>query len=404
MPLFKYIAYNSGGKEVAGELEAVSLKAASLALRGEGLHPKSLSPAEAVKRRSFSFSRGGVSLIELSMATDQLQTLITSGVPLHEALTILSGECESRVLSQKFIEIKDAIREGASLNKALDSHPDVFPDVYRRMVEAAESTGTLEVVLKRLGEYLETRAQILQKVRAALTYPAFMIAVCAAVLALIFIFVIPKITMIFEDSERALPFITVVLLFIVDILRYYWFVILALVVASTYFLNRYLRTEEGKRRKDELLIRVPLVGTLVRKYYTSNLARTLGSLISGGVPMLKALEMTRKVVMSAPFEDALDNAIVEVTEGGSLSKSLGKYSQASVTGMMVHMVAVGERGGNIDEMLLKTADAYDKELENAIERNLKLLEPIIIILMAGVVGFIVASILLPIFELNQIPR
>ena len=401
MPVFHYKAYNNFGKEVTGDLEALTAGEAARRLKRDGLFPREIS-SSAKEKRVFSVLRRGVSPGELAAVSSQLSTLLASGATLYESLSILINEVESRSLKDVLIDIKDRISGGSSLGRALEAHPDVFPEMYSRMVEAGEASGTLDHVMTRLAEYLEAKAGVNEQVRTALVYPILMSLVGIGVLGFLLLFVIPKITRIFEDTEEALPLITVVLLWVVGFFRTYWPVVIVALAGGGWALRDFVRRPGGRAVKDRFLIRLPWMGRLINKFYVANLARTLGSLLESGVPVIKAMEMTKRVLGHAVYDHVLDKAIVDVTEGGSISRSLGGFPV--VPGLLVHMTAIGERSGNLDKLLLRAAGVYEKEFETSVKRALSMLEPVLILVMGVVVGFIVLAILLPIFQLNQVIR
>ena len=403
MPVFRYKAYNADGKGISGELEALSLKEAASSLKSSGIFPKELSVAAGskdltLKRVSgFGFKRK-VSLIELSAATRQIATLLEAGVALFEALDFLISEEKNRTLKMSLIDIKELVAEGQGFAKALSGHPKIFPEVYQRMVEAGEESGRLDVVLGRLADYLEAMAAVRSRVITAFIYPALMTVVGFAVLTFLLLFVMPKITIIFEDREQALPFITEILLGAVYLLKTFWPIIIIFFAAAVFAARRFIRTNRGSALKYSLMLKLPVMGKLLNTFYSASLAGTLGSLLESGVPLLKALDMTKRVLNQNEFTKVLTNSIIEVTEGGSLSKS---FAGTVVPGLIVNMTAIGERSGKLDELLLRAGKAYNKNFETAVSRMLALVEPILILAMGVIVGFIVLAILLPIFELNQ---
>ncbi len=400
MPIFQYRAYTAAGKEVSGDIEAPSLREATERLRNESLYPKTLSPQAA--RAKWFAGRERVSLNELAAATRQLSTLIGSGSALFDALAALAAEEENATLAKMLVHVKESISGGSSLSKALEAHPAIFPEMYIRTVEAGEASGTLDRVLARLADYLESSARVRDQVRTALLYPAIMTVVGTGVLFFLFLFVLPKITGIFEDTKQALPFITVVLLTIVRILRGYWPVVIMAAAGLFWGMKRYLKTPKGRAASDEFLLSAPLIGKLFTRFYIAGFARTLGSLLESGVPILSALEMTRRVLNQSVFEKALTTAIKDVTEGRALSASL--KSSGIFPGVLIHLVTTGEKSGELPGLLLKAAASYEREFESSLQRTLTLLEPVLILVMGVVVGFIVLAILLPIFELNQVIR
>ena len=341
--------------------------------------------------------------MDIVAATSQLSVLLDSGVPLYDALLIIINEEENRDLRERLINIKDRIGEGSSFTKALETHLNVFPEIYQRMVEAGETSGTLNTVLLRLADYLESKSKIYEKIKTAILYPALMTIVGILVLSFLFLFVIPKITRIFEDTGQTLPLITILLLKAVDLFRNYWVIILIGLLSSSWGFKKLEQFKRFKENKDILILKLPYIGKIVTKFYAANLSRTLGSLLYSGVPMLKALNMTQKVLANHTiFKQVLNKAIKDVTEGRSLSGSL--KDATIIPGILTQMIAIGERSGRLENILLKAADTYEKDFERSVNRALAMLEPMLILIMGIVVGFIVLAILLPIFELNQITR
>lgn len=397
MPVFNYKAYDKSGREVAGNLDAIGLKDAIQSLKKDGLYPARIVEVDFVRR-----GREKVATHDLALTTRQLATLLSSGANLSDALTVLADEEGNTRLKSVILHIKDTIAEGSSLASAMNSYPQIFSGIYRGMVAAGEASGSLDRILPRLADYLETRAKIIRDIRFAVIYPVFMIAVGIGVLSILFIFVIPKITRIFEDTKNVLPWITIVLLWVTDLLRHYWSVIIFAIIGIIWGGRFYIKTPAGKTMKDKLSLKVPWFGGLIIKFYISNLTRTLGNLLKGGIPIIKALEMTKVVLNHMVFNEVINKAIQDIVSGSSLSASFKKAE--SIPPIVNHMIAVGETGGNLDEMLLKASDIYEQEFESEIKKTLTLLEPVLILIMGVIIGFIVIAILLPIFQLNQVIR
>lgn len=399
MSTFRYRAYNEAGKSVAGTIDASGFNDAVRLLKETGLFPVDVEKA-AARRRWFDLE--GISSRLLALTTRQLATLLSSGTSLSEALAILAANTPNAKLKDIIVKVNESVTGGSSLARALEPYPDVFSSFYRGLVMAGEASGSLDRVLPRLADYLETRAKIADDVKAALTYPALMTLVGAGVLTFLFIFVIPRITRIFEDTGSALPFITVVLIRLANVLGRWWPLIFISIGASVWAGSRRLKSGGGKELADRLVLRLPWFGPLATGFYVSTLARTLGSLLNGGVGLLKALDITSEVVGNTVFKVALTDAREECMGGASLSSSLKKHR--AIPPIAAHMVNVGERSGTLGDMLLKTAEAYELEFNSGVKRTLNLLEPFLILAMGLAVGLIVLAILLPIFELNQIVR
>jgi general secretion pathway protein F len=398
MPTYRYRAYDKSGETVAGDIEAIGARDAAERLKDTGLFPIEVSGSEPAGRTVF----GGVGTQAVALATRQLSVLLKAGTNLTEALGVLADNLSDQRLKFIILKVKDSVLEGSTLAMALEAHPEVFSPFYRGLVSSGEATGSLDHVLARLADYLETRTRILRDLRTALIYPVLMCFVGAGVLAFLFIFVIPKITRIFEDTESTLPWVTVLLIGMTNIVRHYWPVIIVAAALGWFLFRRYRHNPRVKQTLDQLILRLPWLKTISTNFYVSNLTRTLGSLLSGGVHLLRALEITRQAVNNTVFNRIIDSAIKDCTEGAPLSSAFKKHRE--IPPIAVHMISVGERGGNMDEMLLKTADIYEEEFTAGLKRAVSLMEPLLILAMGVVVGFIVLAILLPIFELNQIVR
>ncbi len=396
MATYRYRAYDGKGKLAAGKMEASGRSDALQRLKGLGLHPVEVKEAVATK--------GGrkAATGDLALATRQLSTLLASGTSLTESLSVLTGNTENERLKAVFGDIREAVIGGSSFSGALLRHPHVFSPFYRGMVASGEASGSLDKVLPRLAAELETRARSITEIRAALAYPVLMFLVGAGVLAFLFVFVIPKVTRIFEDTGESLPLITVLLIGLAELVSGYWPVFVASGVAAFFGVRRFSRSGRGRELVENLALDLPWAGKLISLFYLSALTRTLGSLLAGGIQLLRALEITREVVDHTAFGRAIEEAASDCAGGMALSTSLAGCKR--IPPLVVHMIKVGEKSGSLDEMLLRAAEGYEAELQSGIKRTMSLLEPALILAMGAVVGFIVLAILLPIFELNQVIR
>ncbi len=401
MSLYTYNAYDVSGKEVSGKVEAADLAEARKRLKQDGLYAKEVrAEAASVVKSRFARPSRGVSTIDLSTATRQLSTLLSSGAPLLEAMDMLIEETRSESFTKVLKVVREEVTGGSSLASALAVHARVFPEMYVRMVEAGEESGTLDAVLMRLADYLEARARILERVRTAFLYPAVVTTVLIAVLGFLLAYVVPSITRIFEDSDAALPFVTTVVLAVSSVVSAYWPAILISIVLGIYAVIKFRRYPSFKARFDKIILKIPVVGPVLKLYYNATLSRTLGSLLHSGVPILKALDMTGGVLDHTVYEEIFTNARKDVTEGAPLSAT---FREATILpGLLVHMTAIGERSGKLDQMLLKAGETYENDFERAVTRALAFMEPALIVILGVVVGFVVLAILLPIFDLNQL--
>jgi len=398
MPVFKYKAINNQGNTVDGTVDAESVKTANDKLKRDGFYPSSIDEIQKEQGGKFSLFQG-VSTAELAISTRQFSTLISAGLPLEASLSTLSEQTEDKRLSQVLSQVREKVSEGGSLVNSLKDHKNVFSDIYISIVGAGEASGNLDVVLLRLADFLEKQASLRSKVRSAFVYPIFMFIVGSGVLAFMMTFVIPKITKIFEESKKALPYSTVILINTSNFITEYYYLIFIFLVGLTYILLRYIKTDKGKEQKDRLSLKIPIFGKINRMVILARITRTLGTLLSSGIPLLDALRIGGEVSGNQVYINSLQNVSENVKEGTSLARPL---EQSGVfPPMMTRMIAVGEQTGELEEMLNKVADSYDQQVETTLSALTSLLEPIMIVVMGGIVGFIVFAILLPIFDITS---
>lgn len=389
MPIYKYKGYNSEGREIIGSVEASTVSEAIFKVKSEGILPADVSATSSKIKKGF-FQRSNS--LFLQNFTRQLAILLTAGVPLAEAIQSIAFE-NAGYYRDILIAVKDRLSAGASLQKALQDFGDIFPEFYINMIQAGEQSGNLSKVTVKLSDYLENQNAIRSKVRSAMVYPILMMGVCIIVLSFLFTFVIPKIVKIFADTKSALPFITHVLIFISNIFVNYWWAILCLVIFLCFVSKRFI-----KRHRlfiDRHLLKLP--GNLLQSLYYSRFARTLGFLLEGGIPMLRALKIASRSTGNKALESMILNAETKVSEGTKLSTSLEGFPP-----VFIQLISVGEKSGSLVESLKKASDAYDMEFSRRMNRAVAILEPAMILGMGAVVCFIVLAVLLPIFQLNQL--
>lgn len=369
-------------------MEADGVRDASLKLKEQGLHPKEIVEYRGPGKRALPW-RSAKS--ELPAHTRQLSVLLRSGVPLVEALKALSDESRGN-MKNVLVSVRDRVQAGASLSRAMSESQGVFPEFYVSMVATGEASGTLDEVLDGLADFLESQESLKEKLRSAMIYPIIMASVGAGVLAFIFTFVIPRIVTIFEDSSAALPISTVILIAISNFFVHYWWLALGLAAALV------LGVRELRKRHAELIDEVAMKLPF-RSLYFARLARTMGVLLGGGFPMLRSLELSGRATGNRWLENKVSAAAARVSEGARLSASL-----EGIPPVLLQLIATGERSGRLPEVLLKAADAYETEFDRRTQRALTLVEPAMILVMGLVVGFIVLSVLLPMFEMNELIR
>jgi general secretion pathway protein F len=403
MPTFRYKAYNTTGGSVAGVVDADSERQALQQLKSRGLMPREVREEGGAEDASASFSfQRGVSAAELSLFTRRLATLVASSVPLFEAMGSLYEQEESGRLKHILARIRDRIAEGASLSRAFAVEPRVFGESYVSMVAAGEASGALDVVLERLADFLEEQEQIRGRVTSALAYPILMILVGGGVMLFLLTAVIPKIVVIFEDSKAALPLITIALIKLSHLLRGWWWLPTGLAVASVPLYRKAMLRDDLRLKRDRLLLKLPVAGGMLQRLILSRFARVLGLLLSSGVPILRALEITSEVLVNRVYRACLRGVIEEVAQGDSLSGSLRRSSLFPP--LLVHLAGVGEKSGELEAMLLKAGIAYEREFNTRLSRLMGLMEPLLVLAMGVAVGTVVLAVLLPIFEMNQLVK
>jgi general secretion pathway protein F len=416
MPVYAYKGLSTAGRNVSGIIDADSPKGARVKLRGLGVFPTDLAeernpvPKAARPRVGSAFSVNlnlgqyfeRVRAQDLALMTRQLSTLVGAGLPLVECISALIEQTEVTRLKRILSQVRERVTEGGAFADALKEHPRVFSDLYTNMVRAGEASGALEIVLARLAEYTEASARLRSKVQSAMMYPLFMGTMSMAILLFLLSYVVPKVTKIFEDTHQALPVMTVVLLAISGFLQEYWWVIVCGTIFIVIGVRLWLRTPAGRLRWDTYVLRIPYAGTLIKKVALARFARTLSTLLSSGIALLPSLDIVKNVVSNVLLSDTIENARNSIREGHSIAPPLKK--SGLFPPLIVHMIAVGEKSGELEEMLSRAADAYDNEVETSISSLTSIMEPVIIIFMGAVVLFIVLAIMVPIFELNQLVR
>lgn len=409
MPVYAYKGLNAAGRAVGGIIDADNAKGARLKLRRSGVFPTEV--AEQAQQISAAARAGSLSLQsyfervrpqDLALMTRQLATLVGAGLPLVECLEALIEQVDSprqkRILSQ----VREHVVEGGTLADALNAHPRVFNELYVNMVRAGEASGALDIVLLRLADYTERSAQLRGKVRAALTYPTFMSVFSVLILFFLLSYVVPKVTRIFAETKQSLPAATVVLLKVSAVAQKYWWVVLLLVVCGVIAVRVSVRTPSGRLRLDRLKLRLPYAGKLIKKVALARFARTLSTLLEGGIPLLQSLDIVKNVVTNTVLRNAIEDGRNSIREGHSIAEPLRKSGQFPP--LLVHMIAVGERSGELESMLARAADTYDSEVEASVSALSSIMEPLIIVFMGVIVLFIVLAILLPIFQLNDLVK
>jgi general secretion pathway protein F len=405
MPVYEYTALDRAGKNIAGIIDADSTVAARQKLRASGKFPVDVrettatARTDAAGRSSLPSIFNRVSADDIHAMTRQLATLLNAGIPLMGALDALMEQSTSPPLKRIIAQIKESVNEGNSLTVSLSRHPKLFSNIYINMVRAGEASGSLDVVLERLAEFGEHQQALQGRFKAAMVYPIFMAIIGAGVLFFLLSFVVPNLTRIFTEMKQVLPLPTTILIWFSDFMRFYWWVIVLCIVAVILGIRKAVKTTKGRYIWDSLKLRLPVIGQINRKIALSRFGRTLGSLLQSGVPLITSLQIVRNIVNNVLIGDVIDDAMGDIQAGKSLNIALSR--SAWFPPVFRQMISVGEQSGDLEGMLQKIAEAYEREVETRITGMTALIEPVMILLMALVVGFIVISILLPIFEMNQ---
>ena len=402
MGAFEYVAMDQSGKQSKGLLEGDTPKHIRQILRDRKLFPVSVTEVaqkEARRQSSFSFRRG-LSSGELALITRQLASLSQSGLPLEEALLAVAQQNEQPRTKSILLGVRAKVMEGHALADGFSEFPQAFPELYRATVAAGEQSGHLDVVLERLADYTEARQELRQRVTNALIYPIALVVFAVGIISFMLATVVPKIVSVFENTSAELPALTTGLIATSDFLRDWWPLVIIGFAALSWLSWWVLQKEGPRRRYHNVLLRTPIVGRLTRGVNTARFTRTLSILAGSGVPILQALKISAEVIESLPMRDAVAEATVRVREGASISKSLA--ASKLFPPMMIHLVSSGEAGGRLEEMLTRSADGQEREVDGLIAALLGILEPLLIVIMGAVVLTIVLAILLPIFEINNL--
>lgn len=404
MPVFEYEGLDARGRTTRGIVDADGPRAVRAKLKRQGVFATRVAEVRreegaAARERSPLLSRG-VRVGELALLTRQIATLLGAGLPLVAALGALLEQTENQRLSRILSQVREGVNEGKSFHEVLGEHPRSFPEIYRNMVRSGEASGTLPLVLSRLADFLEGSVAFRQKLQAALVYPILMTLLGAGILWFLLTSVVPRVTSIFDDMQKVLPAPTRMLLAASNALQEYGWIAVPALLLVLLALRRYGRTAAGRLVLHGLVLRTPALGRFVRLVAVSRFSKTLGTLLTGGVPLLTALEISRAVLGNAVLERAVEQVRDDVREGRSLRDAL--RATRHFPSVMCQMVGVGEESGSLDELLLKVSDAFEGQVEAAVATLTSLLEPLMILGMGLAVGFVVLAILLPIFEMSQL--
>lgn len=411
MPVFEYKGFNERGKAITGVKDAENAKALRTLLRREGVFLTEVTAERAAVGASGvggtaknlklkQLFMGRIKTVDIAILTRQLATLLGAGIPLVEALMALIDQVDHERLKSIVTQVKDRVNEGASLADALAEHPRAFSPLYVNMVRSGEHSGALDVVLIRLADFTEAQAQLRSKVMGTMLYPAIMMVVGFGIVAVLMTVVIPKISQMFTDMGATLPLMTRILIGTADFVQERWWLVALVGAAATALFLRWKKTEKGLAKWDAFLLKLPVVGPLIRMLSIARFSRTLSTLLQSGVPLLTSMDIVRALVTNTVLSEVIVNARDSIREGESIAGPLRRSGEFPP--LVYHMIAIGERSGQLEEMLANVANAYDSQVDTRITALTSLLEPIMIVMMGGIIAFMVFSVLMPILQMNTL--
>jgi len=408
MPVFAYEALDSQGQVVRGEVEAASSEEAIVKIRSKSFFPtnvkeksakKARAPVVGARKRKKTLAFGKVKSKQLATFTRQLSTLVDAGLPIVRSLKILEEQQKPGVLKNQLGDVAEDVEGGSSLSEALAKHPKTFDKLYVNMVRAGEAGGVLDAILERLAAFMEKSQRLKKQVISALIYPIAVITAAGGILAAIMILVIPKFEEMFKDMRMTLPQMTQMLIAFSNWIRQWWFLLPAVPFGIFVFFKIVAANKTGRYVLDKVKLKMPLFGIIISKSTVSRFARTLGTLISSGVPILEALAIVKEATGNAVFENAIGRVHDSIREGENIAGPLGQTRV--VDPMVLNMVDVGEETGELDKMLIKVADTYDEDVDALVRGMMSLIEPLLIIGLGSAVGFIVIALFMPLISLMQ---
>lgn len=404
MPRYMYQAKAANGIVSTGQIEANSEAEAHQRLKA-----KQLTPLRLVKSTGGPSNKAGpqtkmfqqrVDSTELQIFTRQFSTLINAGIPIVDSLKILSEGKRNPLLKATAAKVKESIEGGRRLGDAMAAHPAVFDRFYVNMVRAGEEAGILDGILNRMSIYLEKSEKLKKQIKGAMTYPAAIISIAMVVVAGILVFIIPEFQKLYSSAGKELPGITQMVVAMSETVKNRWYLVVLVIVGTPIALVQWYRTPDGKDTLDRIMIKSPLFGELIQKSSVARMTRTLSTLLSSGVSVVEALDIAAKTAGNAVIEDALYRSKESVIAGKPLAAPLAK--EEMIPDMVTQMIAIGEKSGTMDQMLGKIADFYEDDVENAVKALTSLIEPLLMVLLGGVIAFLVIAMYLPIFDLASV--
>lgn len=404
MPVYEFKALDSAGKNIKGVIDAESDAQAKSKLRSAGKYPVTIRLSKG-RSQTHDRKNGGVGFFErikseeIHVMTRQLATLIGAGIPLVQSLSSLVEQTVNPALKRVIVQIREKVNEGSMLTRALSDHPKLFSTIYVNMVRAGEASGSLDIVLERLADFGEKQQALQSRLQAALIYPVFMAIIGSAILFVLITYVVPNITQVFTDMGRLLPWPTRFLIDFSGFLKQFWWVVIGIAAGCVFAVRYVIALPAGRSFWDLVKLKAPVVGPVVRKVLLARFASTLGSLLNSSVGLMTSMQIVKTLIDNVQVAAVIDEAMIHIEKGKSMTAALS--NSPWFPPMFVQMISVGEQSGNLEGMLEKVSASYEREVETAILGMTSLIEPIMIVCMGAAVGFVVLSILLPIFEMNQ---
>ena len=398
MPLYAYKAIDTTtGKIVTSTTEGESEQFVAAKLREQSLHVSEIKLAKASGAGGGNFGKKKMKPKSLVVFSRQFATMIDAGIPILRCMDILASQCKDPTLKSALDVMTLDVKSGITLNEAMARHPEVFNRLYVNMVKAAEIGGILDLILDRLAQFLEYEAEVKGKIKSAMTYPVLVLCFSQLMLFALFTFVLPKFKEIFTGMNVEMPIVTKFLFGIGDFMQSYWWVLILMIVGGVIALKQWAKTPRGKYQFDFFKLRIPVVGELTLKMSVARFSRTFGTLINSGVPMMRSLEIVGETLGNQVLADAIDDTRASLREGNKLSVPLTACGLFPT--MVTTMIDVGEESGRLPEMLVKVGEFYDQEVDQTVKGLTSLIEPLLIIFLGCVVGFIAISIMVPIFSI-----
>lgn len=397
--VYSYRARDFSGAVIKGQIQADDVNRAAELLRNKRLTILELAPGKTTQKKSALFKKKSIPVKDFAVFCRQMSTMVKAGVTIMSSISAIAAQAENQLLAETLSDIGKELESGKTFSEACQKHRGIFPNIFNSMVEAGETSGALDEVLDRMAEYFEGQAEIREKVKSATTYPSFIGVAAIVVVVVLMMTVIPSFATMFAESGMELPMITQILMTISEVMQKYFYIVFPAIGAVIVLLSRWAKTTKGRHTIQRVSLKLPKFGPIFKNSAIGRFCRSLSILVASGVPMIQALEIVARVVDNVEYSSAILHARRGVSEGMTLSQGLG--GSAHFTPLVLHMLKVGEEAGALDEMLSKIADFYEDEVKYTVDRLSSIIEPMMILFLAGIVGVILAAIMLPMFSMGD---